>query len=70
MCVLSSVSLSMQTIALAASLVFLTAIPGVSAEQAATAVSEEIKVQASAQPEKIIAVPEVATRAMEVELYQ
>ena len=66
MCVLSSVSLSMQTIALAASLVFLTAIPGVSAEQAATAVSEEIKAQASAQPEKIIAVPEVATRAMEV----
>jgi hypothetical protein len=52
--------------ALAASLMLLTSVPGSGAEQATAGISAEAKTQAVAKTEGVIAVPEVATRATEV----
>jgi hypothetical protein len=51
---------------LAASLIFLTAVPCSAAEQATAGVSGEPKTQAVSHPQGTIAIPEVATRATEV----
>jgi hypothetical protein len=55
-----------RAIALAACLILLTAVSGSAAEPATAGVSEESKTQAIAHPQGPIAVPDVATRAMEV----
>ena len=66
MSVQPSFSRSAPLLALAASLIFLTAGPGESAEQTAAGVSEGTKAQTTTHRNGIIAVPDIATRAMEV----
>jgi hypothetical protein len=55
-----------RAIALAAGLILLTAVSRAAAEQATAGVSEESKTQAITTPHGPIAIPDVATRAMEV----
>ena len=66
MSVLPLVSRWVSVIALAVNLLFLTTLPCKSAEQTAAAASEKVKAQEAALPERIIADPDVATRATEV----